>query len=42
MSVLKWIWGLLKRLFSFVDYIVRFLVDIFSSVLAWIIAGLPG
>lgn len=39
MSVLKWIWGLLKRLFSFVDYLVRFVVDIFSSVLAWLIAG---
>lgn len=40
MSVLKWIWGLLKRLFSLVDVAVRFLLEIVSSVLSWIIAGL--
>lgn len=40
MSVLKWIWGLLKKIFGFLDYLVRFVVDIFSSVLSWIIVGL--
>lgn len=39
MSVLKWIWGLLKKLLFFVDYVVRFLLEIFSSVLSWVIAG---
>lgn len=40
MSVLKWIWGLLKRLLAFLEYLVSFVVQIFSSVLAWLIAGL--
>lgn len=40
MSVLKWIWGLLQKMWHFIDHLARFLVDIFSSVLAWIIAGL--
>lgn len=40
MSVLKWIWGLLKKVWSLLDYVVRFLVEIFSSVLGWAIAGL--
>lgn len=40
MSVLKWIWGLLKKLLGFYAYLVRFLLTIFSSVLSWLIAGI--
>lgn len=40
MSLLKWIWGLLKKFFSFLHRAVGLLVDMASSVLAWIIAGL--
>lgn len=39
MSVLKWIWGLLRRLWGLVDHLVRFVVGIASSVMAWVIAG---
>lgn len=40
MSILKFIWGLLRKLWGLVDHLVRFLVGIFSSVLSWVLAGI--
>lgn len=40
MSVLKWIWGLVKKLFFALDYLVRYVLQLLSSLLTWIIAGL--
>lgn len=40
MSLLKWIWGLLRRFFSFLNTAIQFLLNLASSVLAWVIAGL--
>lgn len=40
MSVLKWIWGLLRKIWAYIDKFVRFYFGILSSVLAWIIAGI--
>lgn len=39
MSVLKWIWGLLKKVWIYLAHLVHFIVDIFTSVLSWVIAG---
>lgn len=40
MSVLKWIWGLLKKCWVLLAHLANFVCDIFSSVLAWVIAGI--
>lgn len=40
MSVLKWIWGLLRKLFAAVDFFIRFFLQILQSLLTWVIMGL--
>lgn len=40
MSLLKWIWGLLKKVFNYLSVGVRFILEIFSSILTWIIGGI--
>lgn len=40
MSVLKWIYGILRKVVQPFLWLVNFLSEIFSSVLAWAIAGL--
>lgn len=39
MSVLKWIWGLLKQVWTYLRPLATFLLHIFSSALSWIIAA---
>lgn len=40
MSVLKFIWGALQRIWRWIRHLVDFVVQIYSSVLAWIITGI--
>lgn len=40
MSVLKWIWGLLRELFSWLRHLVQFVLDSVSCALTWIIGGI--
>lgn len=40
MSVLKWIWGLIRRFYSYLHRTLNFLVGVASSVVAWVVAGL--
>lgn len=40
MSLLRWIWGLLKQLLQWVWNILAFLAELAQSVVAWIVAGI--
>lgn len=40
MSVLKFIWGVLQKIWRWIRHLVDFVVGIYSSVLAWIITGI--
>lgn len=39
MSVLKWIFGLLRKLWAMLAQGIQFLVGVASSVVAWVVAG---